>query len=81
VAAPPNTGVGELRFARTANPVTYAMSASVGRTGKGSMQGEPDCLRSAFRAGDAVLACEDGTLVPIKIVAHTEGGGTAWFEF
>jgi hypothetical protein len=37
-------------------------------------------MRAAFRRGDAVLLLDDGRALPIRVIAHTEGGDTAYFE-
>ena len=48
--------------------------------GKGSVVAEPDLLRRAFRAGECRLTLDDGVVLRVAVIAHTEGGDTAYFE-
>ncbi len=50
------------------------------RIGKGEVTGPPDLLRDAFRQGRLTLKLAEGSDIRIVVVAHTEGGETAYFE-
>ena len=80
----PRTGNGALTVARQDSAVAFSLllvSGPAGRkTGKGSVTGEPDILRQAFRAGECRLTLDDGETLNIAVVAHTEGGEVAYFE-
>ena len=80
----PRTGSGTLTVAREQVAVDFSLlmiNAPAGRkTGKGSLTGEPDLLRQAFRAGECRLTLDDGEALNIAVVAHTEGGSVAYFE-
>ena len=83
-SAVPRTGQGALTIARQSQEIAFSLLVSSGpagrRSGKGSLTGEPEAMRRAFRAGDARLTLDDGTQHQIAIVAHTEGDATAYFE-
>ncbi|PLR24276.1 hypothetical protein SGCZBJ_13425 [Caulobacter zeae] len=83
-SAVPRTGQGALTIARESQAIAFSLQVSAApggrRIGKGSLTGEPEAMRQAFRAGDARLTLDDGTEHLIAIVAHTEGDGTAYFE-
>jgi len=78
------TGRGALTVARQEQAVLFSLVITNGiagrKAGKGSLTGEPDMLRQAFRAGDCRLTLDDGKALNIAVVAHTEGGGVAYFE-
>ena len=80
----PRTGNGVLMVARQDSPVAFSLlltSGPAGRKGgKGSVTGDPDILRQAFRAGECRLTLDDGEALNIAVVAHTEGGEVAYFE-
>ena len=80
----PRTGNGALTVAREQEAVIFSLLVTNGpagrKAGKGSLTGEPDMLRQAFRAGDCRLTLDDGKALNIAVVAHTEGGGVAYFE-
>jgi hypothetical protein len=76
------SGVGSLSVQRVPAQVQYSLTpgASTGKTSHGSVTGDCEHLRAAFRRGDAMLALDDGRILPIRVIAHTEGGDTAYFE-
>lgn len=78
------SGVGALTVARQQQAVTFSLVITTGiagrRGGKGSLTGEPDVLRQAFRAGDCRLTLDDGAVLDIAVIAHTDGGDVAYFE-
>lgn len=80
----PRTGAGALSLAGEALPVTFSIlfadGQSAKRGGKGSIVAEPDLLRRAFRAGECRLTLDDGAILRVAVIAHTEGGDTAYFE-
>lgn len=80
----PRAGNGALTVARQDCAVVFSLlvaSAPGGRkSGKGSLTGDPDSLRRAFRAGECRLTLDDGESLNIAVVAHTEGGQVAYFE-
>jgi hypothetical protein len=74
-------GEGELTFNRRTEVIAFQFEADDKlQQGKGSIVGESDYLRAAFREGVAQLTLDDGRKVPIFVVAHTDGGDTAYFE-
>ncbi len=83
MAKPPIEGDGALRVAGATAEVAYVLQppASNGRGGKGSVCGEADHMRAAFREGRVMLRLDDGRQLPILVTAHTEGGATAYFEY
>ena len=77
----PRVGEGELSFSGYNGPADYVLhSADKLKSGTGAIVGEPQCLRSAFHAGQAKLKLDDGHDLRIVVVAHTEGGDHAYFE-
>ena len=80
----PRTGVGALTLGREARPVGFSVLFVDGhgdkRGGKGSLTAEADLLREAFRNGECRLVLDDGVTLRIAVVAHTDGGDTAYFE-
>ncbi|WP_269713277.1 hypothetical protein [Caulobacter sp. NIBR2454] len=77
----PFVGTAVLSFRRSKEPIAFSIDGD--RTlaqGKGSMTGDIEQLRAAFREGAAELALEDGRVLPIMVVAHSEGADTAYFE-
>ena len=80
----PRTGNGALTVARQDSAVAFSLLVANGpagrKSGKGSLTGEPDVLRRAFRAGECRLTLDDGEALNIDVVAHTEGGEVAYFE-
>ncbi|MET3665035.1 hypothetical protein [Caulobacter sp. 1776] len=80
----PRTGNGALTVAREQEAVLFSLLVTNGpagrKAGKGSLTGEPEVLRQAFRAGDCRLTLDDGVALNIAVVAHTDGGDTAYFE-
>lgn len=72
---------GMLKFRDYAAATVYTLQSDAKRrVGKGSVTADPDSLRAAFRDGHATLQLCDGRDVRILVVAHSEGGSTAWFE-
>ncbi len=84
VAKAPRVGLGALGVSGEAQPVTFSVLFADGqgakRGGKGSIVAEPDLLRRAFRAGECRLTLDDGVVLRVAVIAHTEGGDTAYFE-
>lgn len=82
--AEPRTGTGALTISRQRQEIAFSLLLSGGpvarRTGKGSLTGEPEAMREAFRAGGGRLTLDDGVEFDIAIIAHTEGDGTVYFE-
>jgi hypothetical protein len=80
----PRTGNGALTVARVEEAVIFSLLVTNGpagrKSGKGSLTGDPAALRQAFRAGECRLTLDDGVALNIAVVAHTEGGGVAYFE-
>ena len=37
-------------------------------------------ITRAFRAGECRLTLDDGLVLRVSVIAHTEGGDTAYFE-
>jgi hypothetical protein len=84
MAKPPIEGAGALRVTGQSEAVAYVLhppSASGRGAGKGSVTGEAEHMRAAFRAGRVMLSLDDGRQLPIQVTAHTEGGATAYFEY
>jgi hypothetical protein len=81
---PPRTGTGVLIVARALHPVQFSISlvhAVDGRQGgKGSVTGDPEVMRAAFRKGQVRLALDDGVGLDVALVGHTEGSPTAYFQ-
>ncbi|MDR6627918.1 hypothetical protein [Caulobacter segnis] len=84
VAKAPRTGLGALGLSGEEQPVAFSILFADGQTakkgGKGSVVAEPDLLRRAFRAGECRLTLDDGLVLRVAVIAHTEGGDTAYFE-
>jgi hypothetical protein len=80
---PPIEGAGALRIVRAVEPVDYVLHppSSSGRGGKGQVSGGVDHMRAAFREGRVILSLDDGREIPIHVTAHSEGAGTAYFEY
>lgn len=80
----PRTGQGALGLAgeeqAVAFSVLFADGLSAKKGGKGSLIAEADILRRAFRAGECRLTLDDGVILRVSVIAHTEGGDTAYFE-
>lgn len=81
---PPRTGTGALAISRELQPVQFSVSfvhAMDGRKGgKGSVTGDPEMMRAAFRQGHAHLTLDDGVTLLVALVGHTEGSPTGYFE-
>ncbi len=77
-------GVGALRLAGEEEAVAFSVLFADGRTakrgGKGSLVAGADVLRRAFRAGECSLTLDDGVVLRVAVIAHTDGGDTAYFE-
>ncbi|WP_369059834.1 hypothetical protein ABOZ73_00455 [Caulobacter sp. 73W] len=77
----PFVGDAVLSFRRCKEPVAFSIDGDRNLAqGKGSLTGDIEQLRAAFREGAAELALEDGRVLPITVVAHSEGAPTAYFE-
>jgi len=78
------TGVGTLTVARESFPVDFSVvlvnEVDGRRGGKGSVTSDPETMRAAFRAGRAQLALDDGVVIEVGIVAHSDGSPTAYFQ-
>ena len=81
---PARLGAGALTVARQTQPVAFAIrlinEVNGARGGKGSVTGDPETMREAFRAGRARLTLDDGVEMDVTVVAHTEGSDTAYFQ-
>lgn len=81
---PPRTGTGALTIARDVQPVEFSIhlvnAVNGRRGGKGSVTGDPDAMRAAFRAGRVHLTLDDGAKLDVAVVAHAEGSPTAYFQ-
>ncbi|MEW6392062.1 MAG: hypothetical protein AB1542_16830 [Pseudomonadota bacterium] len=80
----PRTGQGALGLSGEERAVSFSIRFADGqsakRGGKGSVVADPDLLRRAFRAGECRLTLDDGLVLRVSVIAHTEGGDTAYFE-
>jgi hypothetical protein len=77
----PVVGEGVLSFSGSATPTDYVLhSNDKMKSGTGAIIGEPDRLRSAFRAGQVKLQLDDGKDLQVIVIAHSEGGDRAYFE-
>ncbi|PHY21762.1 hypothetical protein [Caulobacter sp. BP25] len=81
---PPRTGQGALGLAGEEQAVAFSVLFVDGqgakKGGKGSIVAETDLLRRAFRAGECRLTLDDGVVLRVAVIAHSEGGDTAYFE-
>ena len=81
---PARLGDGVLILAREHQPVAFAVhlinEVNGRRGGKGSVTGDPETMRQAFRAGRARLTLDDGVDLDVMVVAHSEGSDTAYFQ-
>lgn len=81
---PARVGAGALTIARESQPVGFSVhlinELNGARGGKGSVTGDPEAMRQAFRAGRAKLTLDDGVDLDVMVVAHTEGSDTAYFQ-
>ena len=81
---PARLGAGVLIVSRQSRPVAFAIhlinEVNGARGGKGSVTGDPEDMREAFRAGRARLILDDGVEMDVMVVAHTEGSDTAYFQ-
>jgi hypothetical protein len=84
VAKAPRTGLGTLGLSGEEQAVSFSILFADGQSakkgGKGSVMAEPELLRRAFRAGECRLTLDDGVVLRVAVIAHTEGGDTAYFE-
>jgi hypothetical protein len=84
LSKPPRVGDGVLILAREPQAVAFAVhlvnEINGRRGGKGSVTGDPELMRQAFRAGRARLTLDDGVDLDVMVVAHTEGSDTAYFQ-
>lgn len=83
---PAATGTGRLRFYGYDGPITYELAQNpaqlrAGPKGiRGSFSADPEVVARAFQEGDAFLILADGSEFRVKVLAHTAGTGTAYFE-
>ena len=84
VSKEPRTGLGALVLEREELPVGFSVLLADGRNarngGKGSITADTEILRRAFRKGECRLVLDDGVALRIEVIAHTDGGDTAYFE-
>ena len=84
VAKAPRTGLGALGLSGEEQSVSFSILFADGQSakkgGKGSVSADPELLRRAFRAGECRLTLDDGVVLRVAVIAHTEGGDTAYFE-
>lgn len=85
-AVTPSLGAGELRYTGFTGQVDYAIDGDVSNLSvrsqpmRGRFTASPEIALDAFRAGDGYLKLDDGKACRIKILAHTDGSETAYFE-
>lgn len=78
------TGSGVLGYAGYEGAVDYAVSGSAAdlRPGGPSLRAtittSSEIAREAFRTGDVRLQAADGRRYRMKVLAHSEGSGTAY---
>lgn len=80
---PARTGEGTLTIGREDHPVSFELrivEAAGRKSMRGSVTGDVEAMRRAFREGYARLVLDDGQVAPVTIVAHSEGADTAFFE-
>ena len=83
---PAAAGTGRLRFHGFEGPVSYELAQSpaqlrAGPKGiRGSFRADAEVAARAFQAGDGFLVLEDGAEFRLKVLAHTAGTATAYFE-
>jgi hypothetical protein len=86
---PVMSGDGVLTFGGVTEKVAYQITSTPAelrserpgrRQIRGGLKASPATALAAFRAGRAHLTLEDGSLCRITVIAHTEGGGAAFFE-
>jgi hypothetical protein len=84
VSKAPRTGAGALVLDREERAVAFSVLFADGqgakRGGKGSITADAEVLRQAFRSGECRLVLDDGVALRIAVIAHTDGGDTAYFE-
>lgn len=80
------TGAGVLRLGAAERAVSYSLNGNPAtlRRGpkglRGAIEADPETAAEAFRVVDGYLVLADGAEYRVKILAHTEGSGTAYFE-
>jgi hypothetical protein len=78
---PITAGHGSLICARSSEPVEYSIASNdTLKTGKGSVQGDPEHMKAAFSTGLASLKLETGAEVPVFFVGYSSGSSVAYFE-
>lgn len=79
-------GEGTLHLGKHQRTVVYSLMSHPGqlRAGpkgiRGSLVADPEVAAEAFRTGDGFLVLADGNQYRVKVLAHTKGDGTAYFE-
>ena len=85
-ASPPYEAEGRLRFGDFDGVVAYRLARDPAqlRPGphrlRGSMDLDPALAARAFAIGEGTLTLPDGTVVRLKVLAHTDGGSAVYFE-
>ena len=83
---PAQLGAGELRYRGFQGPVDYEVLGEPSglRLGplrlRGSFSATPEIADEAFRAGEAELTLEGGSVFRLTIVGHSTGSNVAYFE-
>jgi hypothetical protein len=78
-------GVGELRYPGFRGQVQYEIHGEPSKLRgiarlRGSITATPEVALGAFQQGDGVLTLDTGTEYRVKMLAHSEGSDTAYFE-
>jgi hypothetical protein len=83
---PAQLGAGELRYRGFHGSVDYEILGEPSglRLGplrlRGSFTATPEIAGEAFRAGEAELTLEGGSVFRLTVVGHTTGSNVAYFE-
>ena len=83
---PAHLGAGELRYRGFQGPVDYEILGEPAglRLGplrlRGSIVATPEVAADAFRAGEAELTIEGGSVFRLTMLGHSTGSSVAYFE-
>ena len=83
-AKPERIGAGVLLVVRERQNIAFRIkfkNSLDGRGGgEGSVTGDPDAMRQAFREGRTRLTLDDGGDLDVEVIAHSDGSPTAYFR-